>query len=102
LGRCAYLIAFTEKGWSIGLDDIFTFWSSCCEDPDKWGGALKSTVAYRLAVLLCSFRYQCERMKCLMNYRSRFNIEQWCVTVSIFSTFHFSTYMQLLFLLEII
>jgi hypothetical protein len=25
LGRCAYLIAFTEKGWSIGLDDIFTF-----------------------------------------------------------------------------
>jgi len=25
IGRCAYLIAFSEKGWSIGLDDIMNF-----------------------------------------------------------------------------
>jgi len=25
LGRCAYLIAATDKGWSITLDDIFNF-----------------------------------------------------------------------------
>eukprot|EP00956_Cyclotella_meneghiniana_P020274 scaffold35498_cov52-Cyclotella_meneghiniana.AAC.2 len=25
LGRCGYLIAFGDKGWGIGLDDIFNF-----------------------------------------------------------------------------
>ena len=25
IGRCAYLIAFSDKGWSIGLDDIMNF-----------------------------------------------------------------------------
>eukprot|EP00804_Cyclotella_cryptica_P030911 CCRYP_019756-RB/>CCRYP_019756-RB protein AED:0.45 eAED:0.45 QI:0/-1/0/1/-1/1/1/0/130 len=25
LGRCAYLIAFTDKGWGISLDDILNF-----------------------------------------------------------------------------
>lgn len=25
IGRCAFLIATSEKGWGIGIDDIFSF-----------------------------------------------------------------------------
>ena len=25
LGRCAYLIGFTDAGWGVSLEDIFTF-----------------------------------------------------------------------------